>query len=104
MGAVAAVLEEARQQSAEVERLRAVLDVIDAGIVELIARRCSTAREIGIAKRQSGQPWTDLAREAAVVRRAASLAAGLGVEGEEVRAVFWQLISLSRRAQTEAWQ
>lgn len=101
MIAATTVIEEPRP-GADVARLRAALDVIDAGIVELIARRCTTAREIGGAKRRSGEPSIDLHREAAVVRRAASLAGSLGVQGEEVRAIFWQLIALSRRAQAEA--
>lgn len=101
MIAVTTSLEEAPAQATDVERLRAALDVIDAAIVELVARRCRVAREIGEAKRRSGEPPVDLAREAAVVRRAASLAASLGVHGEEVRAVFWQLIALGRRAQAE---
>lgn len=101
MIATTAVIEDARPETSDVERLRATLDVIDAGILELVARRCRVAREIGAAKRLAGEPAIDLAREAAVVRRAAALAGVLGVHGEEVRAIFWQLIALARREQAE---
>ncbi len=43
----------------------------------------------------------DPPREAAIVRRAAALAREAGVDGEEVRALFWQLVGLCRRAQLE---
>jgi chorismate mutase len=102
MIAASAVLDEAQPSATELERLRAALDVIDAGIVELIARRCRVARDIGAAKRQAGEPGIDLAREATVVRQGAALASSMGVQGEEVRTIFWQLIALGRRAQAEA--
>jgi chorismate mutase len=44
----------------------------------------------------------DPAREAAVVRRAGTVARDAGLEDEDVRYIFWHLIGLSRRAQMEA--
>jgi chorismate mutase len=79
--------------------LRRRLEHLDGQLVALVAERVRTARDIGDLKRAAGQPSLDPAREAAVVRRAAELALEHGLPGEPVRAFFWQLIGLCRRAQ-----
>ena len=53
------------------------------------------------AKGVLGLPTLDPAREAAVVRRAGELARDAGLDGDDVRYIFWHLIGLSRRAQME---
>ena len=86
------------------ERLRGIrerIEQIDRSLVGLIADRVRLAREVGDAKRELGLPTLDPAREAAVVRRAGSLAREAGLEDEDVRYIFWHLIGLSRRAQME---
>jgi chorismate mutase len=87
----------------ELTRLRAEIESVDRSLVRLIADRVRLAREIGAAKRAAGLPTLDHVREAAVVRRAVSLArdAGLTTSDDEIRQIFWQLIGLSRRAQTD---
>lgn len=82
-------------------RLRGEIERIDREIVGLVADRVRLAREVGKAKRAAGLPTLDPAREAAVVRRAGSLAREAGLVDEEMRALFWALIGLSRRAQME---
>lgn len=79
--------------------LRQRLEGLDAELVALVAERVQLAREIGELKRAIGQARLDPAREAAVVRRAAELAHRHELPGEPVRAIFWQLIGLCRRAQ-----
>jgi len=86
--------------SNELERLRGEIEQVDAEIVRLIARRVEIARSIGEAKRAAGLPTLDPAREAQLLRRIGTLAREAGLEPEELRAVFWQLISMTRRAQT----
>lgn len=85
----------------ELNGLRAEVEQLDHDLIELLARRARLASRIGECKRASGQPVLDPAREAAVVRRAAALAAANALPEESVRAVFWQIIGLCRRAQED---
>jgi chorismate mutase len=85
----------------ELLRLRRRIEEIDSALVELIAERVRLARDVGAAKRAAGLPTLDPSREAAVIRRASALAREAGLVEEEVRDIFWHLIGLSRRAQTE---
>lgn len=86
--------------SGELERLRGEIERIDQSLVRLIAERIDVARSIGEAKKAAGLPTLDPAREAQLLRRIGSLAREAGLEPEELRSVFWQLISMTRRAQT----
>jgi chorismate mutase / prephenate dehydratase len=85
----------------ELMRLREHIERIDRELIRLIGERVKLARSIGSAKRAADLPTLDPAREAAVVRRAASLARENGLEEDDVRWIFWHLIGLARRAQTE---
>ena len=81
--------------------VRLEIEEIDRAVIALIAQRVGVARRLGTAKRTAGLPTLDPAREAEVVRRAASLARDFGLQPEEVREVFWHIIGMCRRAQTE---
>ena len=82
-------------------RLREEIERVDTEIVRSIAERVRLAREVGEAKRSANMPTLDHTREAAVVRRAVSLARDAGLQyDEDVRQIFWQIIGLCRRAQT----
>ena len=81
------------------EQLRAEIQRLDEALVQLIAERTRVAREARVAKRDAGLPLVDTAREAAVVRRAGTLAGAAGLPKEDVREIFWRLIALSRGAQ-----
>ncbi|GLC23628.1 chorismate mutase [Roseisolibacter agri] len=86
--------------AAALARLRQEIEAVDAQLVALVAARTRLAADIGAAKRALGRPTLDPVREAAVVRRAAELARDAGLADEEaVRAIFWQLMALARRAQ-----
>jgi chorismate mutase len=87
------------QAVASLSTLRDDIAQIDRELVGLIAERVRLAREVGRHKRAIAQPLLDPAREAAVVRHAAELAAGHDLPDEPVRAIFWQLIGLCRTAQ-----
>lgn len=83
-------------------RLRQDIERIDREIIQLIAERVRIARDAGTAKQASGMPTLDHAREANVVRQAVMLAREAGLRSdEEIRNIFWQLIGLCRRAQTD---
>lgn len=85
----------------ELETLREEIERVDRALIGLIAERVGLARRVGTAKRALELPTLDPAREAAVVRRAGTLAREVGLDDEDVRYIFWHLIGLSRRAQLE---
>jgi len=85
----------------QLEQVRRRLDQLDDRLVDLIARRAELARSLGRAKRDAGLPIVDFAREAAVVRRAATHARHKGLPEEDVRDIFWDLIAVARRVQME---
>ena len=85
----------------ELTRIRDEIVRVDRAIVELIAERVALAREVGPVKRALGMPTLDPPREAAVVRRASTLARDAGLAEEDVRYVFWHLVGLCRRVQME---
>jgi len=87
--------------TAQLAEIRERIEQLDRDIIALIAERVQLGREVGGVKRELGLPTLDPAREAAVVRRAGSLAREAGLEDEDVRYIFWHLIGLSRRAQME---
>jgi chorismate mutase len=79
--------------------LREEIERIDAGIVQLVADRVRLVREVGRIKAARGLPILDPAREAAVVTRASALARDANLPEDDVRALFWRLMALSRRVQ-----
>jgi chorismate mutase len=81
---------------------RAEIERIDQAIVALIAERMKAAARIAVAKRNAGQPVLDPEQEARVVRRAAVLAREADLPEEELRALFWRLVVLTRRSQDSA--
>jgi len=82
------------------ESLRNELDRVDAALVAGISERLRIARAIGAVKRSQGLPVVDRAREAAVVRRAVGLAREAALDAEDLRHIFWCLVGLSKRVQT----
>ena len=82
-------------------RCRRDLEALDREIIGLLAKRVARSKEIGALKRIAGLPTLDPAREADVIRRAATVARDHGLADEKVRDIFWHVIGLSRSAQTE---
>jgi chorismate mutase len=85
--------------AAALERIRERIDQIDEGLIDLMAARLELALEAAEVKTAGGMAQEDLAREAAIVRRATALARDRGLEAEATREVFWKLMALSRAAQ-----
>jgi chorismate mutase len=81
--------------------LREEIELLDASLVDTIARRMSLAKEIRVVKQRAGQPVLDPAREAAVVARASARARAAGLPEDEIRALYWKLMALARRVQVE---
>lgn len=87
--------------SSELNSLRDRLEDTDRQLIDLISRRLELAREAGTVKREAGLPTLDPGREAEVVRRAGVMAREAGIPPEGVREIFWHLIGLCRRIQSE---
>lgn len=82
-----------------IESVRAQIEAVDERLIAVIAERVALAREAGRAKQAAGQPVVDPAREAAVVSRASALARAAGLPDDEVRALYWRLMAMSRNVQ-----
>ncbi len=81
------------------EELRQRIMEVDEELVDLIGERKSLVVEIGEIKDELGLPVLDPAREAAVVRRAASLARDHDLDEELIRDVIWRIIASARGEQ-----
>jgi chorismate mutase len=79
--------------------LREEIRGIDDELLALVRKRLDVARRVADAKRDAGLPVLDPAREAAVVRYAGEFAREHGLVEEDVRALFWALVGLTRRAE-----
>ena len=81
--------------------LREEIERVDAGLVALIEERARLARAVGEAKRRLALPLVDEEREEAVLRHAAHLAHGAGLDEAAVSDIFRLLIRMSRAVQAE---
>ena len=86
----------------DLDRVRGEIERVDRALLGLIGERVRAARRAAAAKRAASMPTLDPAQEAAVIRRAATLAREAGLPEEDVRDVFWLIIGLTRRAEQEA--
>lgn len=82
-------------------RCRQQIEGLDRDLVSLLAKRVALSKEIGAMKKVAGLPTLDPAREAEVIRRAASMAREVGLSDEKVRDIFWHVIGLSRAVQVD---
>jgi chorismate mutase len=83
----------------ELAAVRAEIEAVDAAIVDALARRLSLARDVRAVKTRAGQPVLDPAREADVIARVGAMARHAGLPEDEVRALYWRIVAMSRRAQ-----
>ncbi len=82
--------------------LRAGITRIDREILELVARRASVARDIGLAKRIAGRPIHDAGREREHQSELSRIAHELGLPARVVRDLFQALARHSIAEQTPA--
>jgi len=87
------------EQLSDLLGLREEIREIDNELLGLVRKRLEVARRVADSKRDAGLPVLDPAREAAVVRYAGEFARQHGLVEEDVRALFWALVGLTRRAE-----
>jgi chorismate mutase len=91
-----------RDPRAELGECRVAIEELDRRIVALLAERVAIGRRTATLKQAAGLPILDPAREAEVIRRAVGTARDHDLATEPVRAIFWHIVGMSRRAQEEA--
>lgn len=84
------------------DELRLHLNGLDRKLLEIIAERQSTSREIARAKRATGHPTRDYGREREVIERARSNADQVGVSGDVAEQLMRLLIRTSLATQEQA--
>jgi chorismate mutase len=84
---------------ASLARCREEIAALDAQIIDSFAKRVRLAVRTASLKKAAGLPILDPKREAEVIRRNVELARDAGLPEEAVRAIFWHLLGVSRRAQ-----
>ena len=78
---------------AELQRLRASIDNLDAALVHLLAERFKCTQEVGRLKARSGMPPADPAREAVQIERLRTLAHDSGLDPQFAEAFLTLVIS-----------
>ena len=84
-----------------IDNLRNSIDLVDAELVKLLAKRLELAQKIGQLKKEAGQPVTDSSREERVMSHIAALALEEGLDPDKVGGIYRQVIAASRDAQTQ---
>jgi chorismate mutase / prephenate dehydrogenase len=84
------------------DELRAELTELDAGLIELVARRQALSAQVAAVKRATGRPTRDFAREREVILHARNAAGRLGVPADLAESLLTQLIQSSLTTQEHA--
>lgn len=79
--------------------LRKRIDEIDDQILRFLKERVDVCENIGLIKQKQGIPVRDRQRESEQYTRIARIASKLGLNPQEVRAVYQEIIAMSIRAQ-----
>lgn len=86
------------EAAADIVRLRADIDRIDAQVLELINQRLCLVQQIGRLKAEADLPVVDNGREAAVMERLERLNPG-PLQTDSLRRLFGDLIRICREIQ-----
>ena len=79
--------------------LRRKIDEIDEQILRFLKERVEVSRSIGKTKREQGIPVRDYEREDELYTNVMRRASKLGLNPQEVKAVYREIIAMSIRAQ-----
>jgi chorismate mutase/prephenate dehydrogenase len=84
------------------DELRAAISEVDAGLIELVARRQALSEQVAAVKRATGRPTRDFGRERDVILRARTLASQQGVPPDVAESLLRRLIESSLATQEQA--
>jgi len=79
--------------------LRKRIDEIDEQILHLLKERVDACRKIGMIKQEQGIPVRDRQRESEQYRRITEFASKLGLNPQDVKVVYQEIIAMGIRAQ-----
>lgn len=85
--------------SPALQQVREHIDELDRELIALLQRRSELSARAGAAKRSTGAPVLDPGREAALLDQRALWAQQSNLPGDEVQALFRQVLAMSRRRQ-----
>ena len=91
-----------RADAMSLEELRAEIEEIDRGLVELMAQRTYVAETIARVKAEEGLPTTDETQEKRVMERASENAERFELDPEVIRDVFRLLVELNKSEQRDS--
>ncbi len=83
----------------KLEQLRMEIDRLNEEILRRISERVAISTRIGEVKRRMGRPIEDPEREVRVIEMVGEMAERHGLDVEEVKRIFREIIGLCREAQ-----
>lgn len=83
----------------DLSSLRSQVDSIDDRIISLLGERLELSRQIGREKKAVGKPIVDRVRDQQVMERLKELAAGHGINEQDIENIYGMIIRASKRAQ-----
>lgn len=85
----------------EINQLREKLDEIDIEILELLRERIDIVKRIGLIKERLNLPIIDENREEEVYENAAKFALKHDLDNIQIKSIFREIVSLSKKVQNE---
>ena len=83
----------------DLSSLRSQVDSIDDRIISLLGERLELSRQISREKKAVGKPIVDRVRDQQVMKRLKELAAGHGINEQDIENIYSMIIRASKRAQ-----
>jgi len=83
----------------KISSLRKRIDEIDEQILHLLKERVDVCENIGMIKREQRIPVRDPRRENELYTRVTGIAVKLGLNPQEVKVVYQEIVAMSTRAQ-----
>ena len=84
---------------ADLKELRGEIDEIDEQIIRFLANRAKVCRAIGTEKKKKGVPIHDATREKEVYAKVRQQASKLGLNPDEVEAIYRQIVNMCSSVQ-----
>ena len=83
----------------DLEKLRQKIDKIDNELLKLLLKRVQVCKAVGHAKKRTGMPIRDFARENEVYKRIKEISSQLGLDTNQVEAVYHEIVNMCSTVQ-----